>query len=176
MLSGLHSDESDAARHLARKVAGTAAFVQCSRKKLLFRCAGSRLFGPRNRLVSCSEKGCDTNLANGRVIDARDESVELVAHRLGGYTGGGRLEVLLGGESAAKRKAKTGSQRNMSTPLRDALPEVILTMWEAPRVRDALIWAPLLGVERVAFEDMVNDEGCESEGMVVEQEEEGVET
>jgi hypothetical protein len=30
-----------------------------------------------------------------------------------------------------------------------------LTMWEAPRVREALIWAPLLGVERVALDDIV---------------------
>ncbi|GAC95341.1 transporter [Pseudozyma hubeiensis SY62] len=30
-----------------------------------------------------------------------------------------------------------------------------LTMWEAPRVREALICAPLLGVERVAFDDML---------------------
>ena len=49
-------------------------------------------------------------------------------------------------------------------------------MWEAPRVREALICAPLLGVERVALEDILAIKSLRGDGdelVEVEREEVG---
>lgn len=74
-----------------------AAFAECKMQRL-----EAKRDGGVQRFSSDGAKS--TYLADGRVIDAGNESVELVSHSLGSYTGGGRLEVLFGGKADQQQK------------------------------------------------------------------------
>lgn len=89
VLHGKTANPSRVERTLARSTASTA----------LVACALS------HELAVERERESETYLADSRVIDASNEAVELVAHSLGGYTGGGGFEVLFW-QKASRRSSK----------------------------------------------------------------------